>query len=75
MDVAVAIGLAELLVGLVAVWLGWRHVSELRRTREEARIRGDAIVAFLHGLKTADLPARVIVQIDDMLARFDPPKS
>jgi hypothetical protein len=40
----------------------------------DAKIKGDRLVAFLHGLKACELPDKAIEQINDMLARLDPPK-
>lgn len=68
------IGLAGIVVALAGIAIGcgiaywqWR----------DAKIKGDNLVWFLHGLKTNEdhLPKPTIVQINDMLARLDPPKN
>jgi hypothetical protein len=40
----------------------------------DAKKKGSQLVSFLHGLKGANLPNEAIVQVNDMLARLDPPK-
>lgn len=60
------LAVAGLVVGVVgvgiAVWQ-WRA----------AKKQGDLVVAFLHGLKTGPLNQAQVDQVNDMLARLDPP--
>jgi hypothetical protein len=65
MDTGSWIGLAGILVGCAIAYWQWH----------EAKKKGDMLVTFLHGLKSAELPAKVIDQVNDMLARLDPPKA
>ncbi len=60
------IGVAGIVIGIGVAFWQWYS----------AKKKGDQLVAFLHGLKGAkrDLPPAVVEQIDDMLARLNPPK-
>lgn len=64
MDTGGWIGIAGIVLGCGIAYWQWY----------DARAKGGQLVAFLHGLKTASLPPEVIEQIDDQLARLDPPK-
>lgn len=65
MDTGSWIGLFGIIIGsLIAFWQ-WH----------DARKNGSNLVAFLHGLKSAQLPQSVVEQINDMLAHLDPPKN
>ena len=55
-------------IGVAGLVYGW--VQSTAAAKE-----GSNLVAFLHGLKTADLPPKLEVQVNDMLARLDPPKT
>jgi hypothetical protein len=65
MDVEGWIGIAIGLAGVAIANWQWR----------DAKIKGDNLVAFLHGLKACELPEKAIEQVNDMLARLDPPKN
>ena len=51
--------------GLVLAFLQWL----------DSKRKGDVMIGFLHGLKTGELTPLQKAQVDDMLARFDPPKT
>jgi hypothetical protein len=51
--------------GLVLAFLQWL----------DSKRKGDVMIGFLHGLKTSELTPLQKAQVDDMLARFDPPKT
>jgi hypothetical protein len=59
-------------MGLIGTLSGWGIAYWQWRG---AKIKGDNLVAFLHGLKGAELPPRAVEQVNDMLARLDPPRS
>ena len=58
------IGVAGILIGLAVAYWQWRS----------AKTKGDILVIFLHGLKACDLPPKAVEQVNDMLARLDPPR-
>jgi hypothetical protein len=66
------IGLAGIAIALAGIAIGcgiayWQWL--------DAKIKGDKLVWFLHGLKGNEhLPEQTIVQVNDMLARLEPPK-
>ena len=64
MDTGSWIGLAGIVIGCGIAFWQWH----------DAKIKGDRLVAFLHGLKACELPAKAVAQVNDMLARLDPPK-
>jgi hypothetical protein len=64
MDAGSWIGIAGIGIGLAVAFWQWYS----------AKRKGDLLVTFLHGLKGADLPPKAVEQINDMLARLDPPK-
>jgi hypothetical protein len=57
-------GLAGIAIGCAIAFWQWH----------DAKINGDRLVAFLRGLKSCELPDKAIEQVNDMLARLDPPK-
>jgi hypothetical protein len=66
-----AIGIAGIVIGCAIAY--WQKIRDDKRVAAE-KIRGDKLVAFLHGLKGGELPDKSVVQVNDMLARLDPPK-
>ena len=61
----IAVALAGIAVGCGIAFWQWR----------DAKIKGDRLLRFLLGLKGCELPHKAIVQVNDMLARLDPPKN
>jgi hypothetical protein len=59
-------------VGIIGTLSGWGIAFW---QWHDAKKKGGQLVTFLHGLKAAALPQAAIIQINDMLARLDPPKS
>ena len=57
---------ASLIIALASILWGWWQ-------RNQRQHQTETFVAFLHGLKTSIHDARVLEQINDMLARLDPP--
>jgi hypothetical protein len=80
-NAGVSMGLLGIVIGCIIAarqrreseaWeIGRRRESETRERK--ARKRGDELVAFLHGLKGETLTKPTIDQVNDMLARLDPP--
>jgi hypothetical protein len=64
MDTGSWIGLAGIAIGCAIAFWQWH----------DAKIKGDGLVHFLHGLKACELPEKAVEQVNDMLARLDPPK-
>ena len=64
MDKGSWIGIAGIVIGALIAFWQWHG----------AKKQGSNLVAFLHGLKASNLPTRAIEQINDQLARLDPPK-
>lgn len=64
MDAGSWIGLAGIIIGCGIAFWQWH----------DAKAKGSLLVAFLHGIKSCDLPLKAEVQVNDMLARLDPPK-
>jgi hypothetical protein len=68
------LGILGLFVGVIgtfvgifgAAWAIWQWLDSKRK--------GDVVIGFLHGLKTGDLNPLQLEQVNDMLARFDPPR-
>ena len=68
------LGILGLFVGVIgtfvgifgAAWAIWQWLDTKRK--------GDVMVGFLHGLKTGELKPLQLEQVNDMLARFDPPR-
>ena len=54
------------IIAVVSIAWGWWQ-------RNQRQHQTEAFVAFLHGLKTSIHDAKIIEQINDMLARLDPP--
>jgi hypothetical protein len=71
MDTGSWIGLAGIGIGCAIAY--WQKIRGDKLIADE-KIRGDKLVAFLHGLKGGELPPKSIEQVNDMLARLDPPK-
>lgn len=61
MDLGTCIGILESAFGI------WQWLENKRR--------GDVMIGFLHGLKTGELQLLQLDQVNDMLARFDPPRT
>jgi hypothetical protein len=70
MDRSDWIGVAGIVIGCLIALVQWR---EGKARESKARKRGDELVAFLHGLKGETLTKPTIDQVNDMLARLDPP--
>jgi hypothetical protein len=61
------VGIIGTFVGIFgAAWAIWQWLDSKRK--------GDVMVGFLHGLKTGELKPLQLEQVNDMLARFDPPR-
>jgi hypothetical protein len=56
----------SLIIAVASIAWGWRQ-------RNQRQHQTETFVAFLHGLKTSIHDAKVLDQINDMLARLDPP--
>jgi hypothetical protein len=65
MDTGSWIGVAGIVIGSAIAFWQWH----------DAKKKGSQLTTFLHGLKAADLSPQIVVQINDMLARLEPPKS
>jgi hypothetical protein len=67
------LGILGLFVGVIGTFVGifgatwgiWQWLDTKRK--------GDVMIGFLHGLKTGELNPLQLEQVNDMLARFDPP--
>jgi hypothetical protein len=61
------VGVIGTFVGIFgAAWGFWQWLDSKRK--------GDVMIGFLHGLKTGELNPLQSEQVNDMLARFDPPR-
>ena len=68
------LGILGLFVGVIGTFFGifgtawgiWQWLDSKRK--------GDVMIGFLHGLKTGELQPLQLEQVNDMLARFDPPR-
>ena len=62
------VGVTGTMVGIFGAAFGiWQWLDSKRK--------GDVMIGFLHGLKTGELTPLQKAQVDDMLGRFDPPKT
>ncbi len=56
----------SLIIAVASIAWGWWQ-------RNQRQHQTETFVAFLHGLKASIHDAKVLEQINDMLARLDPP--
>ena len=63
------------LIGIAGIGVGIVSLGFAYWTWSDAKKKGDQLVTFLHGLKSCDIPPKALEQINDMLARLDPPHS
>ena len=69
------LGILGLFVGVIGTFVGifgaaWGICQWL-----DSKRKGDVMIGFLHGLKTGELQPLQLEQVNDMLARFDPPRN
>ena len=61
------VGVIGTFVGIFgAAWGIWQWL--------DSKQKGDVMIGFLHGLKAGELNPLQLEQVNDMLARFDPPR-
>jgi hypothetical protein len=68
------LGILGLFVGVIGTFVGifgaawgiWQWLDTKRK--------GAVMIGFLHGLKTGELNPLQLEQVNDLLARFDPPR-
>jgi hypothetical protein len=68
------LGILGLFVGVIGTFFGFFGVAWAIWQWLDTKRKGDVVIGFLHGLKTAELQPLQLKEIDAMLARFDPPK-
>jgi hypothetical protein len=68
------LGILGLFVGVIGTLFGFFGVAWAIWQWLDTKRKGDVVIGFLHGLKTGELNQLQLEQVNDMLARFDPPR-
>lgn len=68
------LGILGLFVGVIGTFVGIFGTAWAIWQWLDTKRKGDVMIGFLHGLKTGELQPLQLEQVNDMLARFDPPR-
>ena len=68
------LGILGLFVGVIGTFIGIFGAAWGIWQWLDSKQKGDVMIGFLHGLKTGELNPLQLEQVNDMLARFDPPR-